>query len=375
MSFTSNVIIQNNKIGQGGYTNGSGTNTAYNYDNCLRIFKIFGSSVIEGNTFTSVNAGNDMLRITDCNCIIQNNKFIRNNTAINAYIGNYTLANDYSTDINNGNHIIINNIFDSTVNGTFDGYETQLCKGLVPTTIYTRNKNQTGTTAIPLFNDGWEFSTPTFSAGPSLNVYGTSQNGLDLSALADGSNFVTIRRQQNSTAYNHKLNLITRFGGGASATPTLLWVRRSFMFRDFIQEGVTFNYAKIGAYCPIGTITNFSDSFFKVSVVAHTPAFSMDATKYSSNPSFDSGGAFTLVEYNKTVDSTAFSDMQLGTVYNDITGFGFGGFTPGNFFGFKYPDLLSSTNGYLIEIFFEVKLHFDDAYTILFTPIEVGYQW
>lgn len=127
-----NIVIKNNTIDHGRSSDGTSPAT-YNYAHNAWIY---GSALIDGNTFMSPAASADMLNIDNCSCTITNNKFIRSSTSINSYIRNYG-TNDQK---------IVGNIFDtSTTNGTSE----DLVLGLSITSAYHSNKNQIAYTAIP----------------------------------------------------------------------------------------------------------------------------------------------------------------------------------------------------------------------------------
>lgn len=114
-----NIRIKNNSIDK---------SSTYAYD---KHVDIYGSAIIDGNSFIAPVAYANMLSINNCSCRITNNKFIRGSTTISSYIS-ATGTND---------QIITNNIFDrSTIDGTTDGYT--IVTGLSANSIYHSNKNQ-----------------------------------------------------------------------------------------------------------------------------------------------------------------------------------------------------------------------------------------
>lgn len=126
-----NIIVRDNTIDQGRFSDGV-TPVTYNYTHNAWIF---GTALIDGNTFTGPAASADMLNLDNCSCIVKSNKFIRGSTNINSYIRNYGTNEQH----------IVDNIFDSaSTNGTIE----TLVLGLTDTSIYERNKNQTKYVAI-----------------------------------------------------------------------------------------------------------------------------------------------------------------------------------------------------------------------------------
>lgn len=136
----SNTLIEGNTFSSG-YTSANGISaSASEY---TRLISNSCDAQIIDNTFNgqASNASNPMATITDCSCFISNNKFIRGTKSISAYIVN-SGTND---------HVIIDNVFD---NRTTDGSTETLVSGLTNTSIYDRNKNQTGTEHIKIRGSG-----------------------------------------------------------------------------------------------------------------------------------------------------------------------------------------------------------------------------
>ena len=158
-SSLANIVIRDNTIDQGRFSDGT-TPVAYTY---AYHAWIFGSSIIDGNTFIAPSASADMLNIDSCSCTITKNKFIRGSTSVNSYIRAYG-SND---------QIITNNTFDQT---TINGSSDILVVGISSRTTYTSNKNQTIYVPFQITTSGstslTDFSQAFFYNG-GFSPYGT----------------------------------------------------------------------------------------------------------------------------------------------------------------------------------------------------------
>lgn len=127
-STISNVLIEGNTVEAG---------NAFNYN-----YIIFTSSDcrIMNNYFSGIKddvGASVMLWLTNGTNNISGNTFVRGSSSINAYIVN----------IGSYDQIITDNIFDSS---TSDGSSQVLASNLTATSLYDRNKNQTGYSIVPL---------------------------------------------------------------------------------------------------------------------------------------------------------------------------------------------------------------------------------
>lgn len=160
ISLVPNIKVRGNNI--------SG-NTTYTYTHNFNLNG--GAALIDGNNFAIPSLNANMLSLTDCNCTITNNTFVRGSTSITSYI-NYPEA---------AQQIITNNTFDkSTVNGTSD----VLIVGLPAGSIYEKNINQV--MYIPIF--------------PSMELVGAVNAGADPSILPS-----TSIEYSDTTLHNHNL--------------------------------------------------------------------------------------------------------------------------------------------------------------------------
>lgn len=95
------------------------------------LFAQGASSTISGNTFSPPVAGSSHIRLSDCQCIVTDNRFVRDGTAIQNYI----------TVSGTSGHQITNNYFDSS---TTDGVTETIISNVTDGNIVHSNKNQVG---------------------------------------------------------------------------------------------------------------------------------------------------------------------------------------------------------------------------------------
>ena len=337
MSLFANIIIKNNIIDQGFYTPDGISTTFYAYTHNAWVY---GASLIENNIFMNPASNADMLNITDADCIVRNNKFMRNVTSINSYISHHSIFDVNSVDQ------ITDNIFDAY---TIDGASTELVKGLNPGSIYTRNKNQTGFIYIPIYDNeagiNGIFNTVTYSGGSF-----TWGKTVDVSKIST--------------------NLLTVFDQGGTI-PTVFKIGKSFHLGDYLEKGMLVTGVRVGGFCPLGTLTDFgAGSAFGVELKSHNGVPNMDATQFAvltpnANNMYlyliNSSGQFTNLQSTTQFTSISFSDTPGG---------------PGDFFGFTRPDFFRAGNGYQMEVEFFASITFSsDTWILVFTPIEVAYIW
>lgn len=196
-STISNTLIEGNTFSTG-YTSTNGVATSVAEYTSLLLNS--GDAQIKDNTFAgqASNASNNMVALSNCSCFISNNRFIRNGKSIAAYINNTSGTND---------HVIIDNIFDSR---TTDGSTETLVAGLTNTSIYDRNKNQTGVEHIKIRGHASEpynpFSTTKLFASAWGENYGGSQteNGYDtlvIQSVTAGLNTFPLKFNVNLDQY------------------------------------------------------------------------------------------------------------------------------------------------------------------------------
>lgn len=153
----SSTIIEGNTVSKGYYTDG-GSLLFSEYDRNLYTSL---DCIIEKNSFSGQvsDASKNMVVLSNCTCIVQNNTFIRKSNIISSYINN----------IGTNDHTIVNNIFDSPNIG--DGYTESLVTNLTNTSIYEKNINQTDYAAIVMTEFGATHLPPW--SWDATNHYGT----------------------------------------------------------------------------------------------------------------------------------------------------------------------------------------------------------
>jgi hypothetical protein len=199
----SNVIIEGNNYDYGNFvaTATGITPTTYGYYNCL--YTNADANIIS-NYFGAATSSGTHLYVTNNadgygSCLITKNTFVRNTTAIAAYIDVSTVTTD---------QIIVENIFDQyTVDGSNENIVTlppaPATNG--PFILYERNKNQTAYKPIQ------KAPYMTFSSGyPTINpsertIYsdGTSPNYIGNPGYYYGSNFTATSYKQQGVTMNY----------------------------------------------------------------------------------------------------------------------------------------------------------------------------
>lgn len=138
MSTYSSAIIDGNVITDG-YSVTTLTPTIHTYD---RIINTNTVSTITNNVLSGISSNSSTSRMlvlgsasNYCSCVVTGNRFVRGTASINAYV--------YSTGAYS--HTITDNSFDLP---TVDGTVETLASGLVASSRYERNTNQTYYTAV-----------------------------------------------------------------------------------------------------------------------------------------------------------------------------------------------------------------------------------
>lgn len=336
-----NIIITNNVIDKGISNDNITPLITYKYDNCATIY---GSAVIDGNTFSNPNANANMLQLKECSCIIKNNKFIRNSTSISKYIRHLPNADDEF----HGTHIITDNIFDER---TTDGSSESLVAGLNPGTIYTRNKNQTGFIYVPL-NDSDRFG---FGFGGPLDQF---------------NNFGT-------NVYNYtqrKYNLIAQFDTASSSPsqPNTLIFLRTIQLAEYLERGMKLEQIGFGIFSSVGTIDPalLGSHSITAQIDAFNGSVSMDAQHHFSVP----GSSQANMNAQYIIDTTdKITDLGATTQY----AYGGAGAAAanGDYFGFNSPDYFRYGNGYHLELKVAIAVFYTNTWTFRMSPIEIKYIW
>lgn len=230
-----NIVVRNNTIDQGRFSTGASPVT-YNY---AYHSWIYGSSLIEGNTFLAPIASSDMLNIDNCSCTISKNKFVRAAIHINSYIRNYG-SNDQA---------ITGNVFDaSTVN---DATNEELVVGLSNTSLYEGNKNQIAYKVFAL------------------------QDFTNTADLHYGSSFIALGTDSPSLA--NLRSQITEFTVSSFYPNSILTVQDTaqtslgifFNVSNLLPNGVKLLELKVGVKITGGVIAASSNNWIDLSIGSH----------------------------------------------------------------------------------------------------------
>lgn len=311
-----NIVIRNNTIDQGRFSDGT-TPVAYNYDYSAWIF---GSSNITGNSFLSSVASTDMLNIDTCSCNITHNKFVRGSTSINSYIRSYG-ANDQS---------ITNNLFDST---TINGSSLTLVTGITATSIYTRNKNQTGYLYVPIFD-----------------------NSPGITGIIDAFNQTTLNDYTLGQSKFGGLGSQLIFKSGASVS-----FSKNFNIGSLLDRGVKIKEIKLGTFISTGTITPSAFQLISMNIFAPINDQHMDVQNtFHTPPTLTTFG--TTPEY--VISSPGqFTNITTSTQY--IT------YTPTS-----TDPYFTAGGDYQLYVRLRISLTFGAAnWTMLFSPFKITYIW
>ncbi len=334
-----NIIIKNNSIDQGKYSDGTNPFT-YNYAHSVFVF---GSAIIEGNDFLNPAANANMLRLgSDAGCLIKNNRFVRNNTTINSYILQDSPANQ--------THSITDNIFDST---TTNGTNEVLVYGLAVGSLYTRNKNQTGFIYIPIYDNDH-----------GKDIFGTTaaqESFLTISNAGTAGLFAESRNTEN---------LITAFN--ASTSLNNLGVTRSLQISSYMESGMNITQVTVGCFVVAGTMSSYSGgSKFFVKLQSFLGTRNMNAKNYATGLLDDYKYAEFLVN-----SAGALTNLKTDTQFITTNNFSSGGLG-GNYSGFTLPDVFTVGNGYHIELLFGASVAFDSTldFNVKFSPLQIKYTW
>jgi len=162
------VIIDNNMISNGIYTNSDTSTTNYTYDFGIlsgHISTITNNNINGfGNTLLSLPVGPVGIALPNPGSIVKNNIIYRKGVAMASYIdaGN--------TFIPKSQHIITDNVFDTT---TVDGSNVQVVADISPQSVVCSNINQIGFSVISLTDrqDFFTFLGQTNGTAPGSGAY------------------------------------------------------------------------------------------------------------------------------------------------------------------------------------------------------------
>ncbi len=315
-SSLANIVISNNTIDQGRFSDGVAP-IAYNYDFNAWIF---GSANITGNSFLSSTTSTDILNLDTCSCTVTNNKFVRGSTSINSYIRSYG-PND---------QFITNNLFDST---TVNGSSLILVAGITTTSVYTKNKNQTGYLYVPIFD-----------------------NSSGILGLIDAFNQTTLNDYTLGQSKFGGLGTQLIFKSGAAVN-----FSRNFNIGTLLEPGAKIKEIKLGTFISTGTVTPSSSQLIAMNIFAPANDQYMDVQNtFSTPPTLTTFG--TDPQY--IIDSSGkFTNITASTQY--IT------YTP-----ISTNPYFTVGKDYQLYVRLRISVTFDAAnWTMLFSPFKITYVW